>query len=248
MTDWIDLNADLGEGGPFDADIMQYVTSCNVACGGHAGDTDSMNTALAQAKRHHVAAGAHPSYPDREGFGRRAMDISLGDLEVALTNQITALKTIADQRHIPITHLKPHGALYNEAAKDRTLATLLARLTANLLPGASLVGPPNSALTANAKAAALPYIAEGFTDRAYTDEGTLVPRDQPGAMLETIAARTAQALTIAANQTVISQSGATIPMRVQTLCLHSDSSGALNSAKAIRTALEAAGIDVRAPE
>ncbi len=248
MTDWIDLNADLGEGEAHDAEIMHYVTSCNIACGGHAGSTDSMITALSLAKLHHVAAGAHPSYPDREGFGRRDMDMSLAELEVALSAQISALKQIADQRAFPISHLKPHGALYNRAAKDRTLAVLLAQLTAKLLPDAKLVGPPGSALEATAQAAALPYVSEGFTDRAYLDDGSLVPRDQPGAVLETNAARTLQALAIATTQSVTSLNGETIPLRVQTLCLHGDSQGALSSARTIRAALDAAGIEVRAPQ
>jgi len=248
MIERIDLNADLGEGDPYDAKLMQYVTSCNIACGGHTGDAESMNTALAQAKRNHVAAGAHPSYPDREGFGRRDMDISITDLESSLITQISALKTFAEQRHITLTHVKPHGALYNRAAKDHTLATLLAQVTANLLPDAALVGPPASALEATARAAAINYTAEAFADRAYTDDGALVPRNQPGAVLATDAARTAQALAIASSQTVTSQSGQSIPMRAQTICLHGDSHGALNSAKAIRAALDAAGIDVRAPQ
>ena len=248
MTGWIDLNADLGEGMDHDAEIMAVVTSCNIACGGHAGDTNTMQVALTFAKAQRVAAGAHPSYPDREGFGRRKVDISIPDLKAALTSQIEALTTHADQIGIPITHLKPHGALYNEAASDLRLANLIAELTGTLLPRPRLFGPPGSALETAAFDRNIPYLSEGFADRAYTEDGHLVPRDRPGAVLETGAARIAQALSIATTQTVTSIDGKQIPLPVQTLCLHGDSPGALSSARAIRAALEVAGINVRAPQ
>ncbi len=248
MTSRIDLNADLGEGMDHDAEIMAVVTSCNIACGGHTGNANTMQVALTLAKAQRIAAGAHPSYPDREGFGRRSMDISISDLEAALTSQIKALTTHADHVGIPITHLKPHGALYHDAERDSRLAGLIAELTSTLLPRPRLFGPPGCALETAAFDHNIPYFSEGFADRAYTEHGHLVPRDQPGAVLKTGAARVAQALAIAATQTVTSIEGKQIPLPVQTLCLHGDSPGALSSARAIRAALAVAGIDIRAPQ
>lgn len=247
MTGWIDLNADLGEGALHDAQIMALVSSCNIACGGHAGDSVSMTAALKLAKTHKVCPGAHPSFPDREGFGRRPQNIDTGELNAALTEQIEALKTIAASLDAQLTHLKPHGALYNQAASDAGLSGLLAHLTKTYLPGAYLVGPPGSALSVAANAHAIGFLAEGFADRAYTDSGALVPRGEPGAVLATDAARTAQALSIATNQSVTAISGKAIALPVQTLCLHGDSDGALSSARSIRAALTETGLTVRAP-
>jgi len=247
MSRWIDLNADLGEGMGDDEGIMQIVTSCNIACGGHTGDETSMRAALSLAKQCGVAAGAHPSYPDRENFGRRSLDISLSDLDASLTEQVTALKRIASMVGVELTHLKPHGALYNAAAAQPDLANLIARVAASVLPGARLVGPSASEMERAAKDAGLSYIAEGFADRAYSNDGRLVSRDRPGAVLEAGEARIRQALSIAETQTVTSVSGEPVSLPAQTICLHGDTPGALASAQSVRSALEASGFAVRAP-
>ena len=248
MTGTIDLNADLGEGEAHEAEIMALVSSCNIACGGHAGDAASMRAALALAKQHSVAAGAHPSYPDRENFGRRTPEtVSPGALRAALAQQVEDIKAVADALAAPLHHLKPHGALYNDAARDRALADLIAGVCATALPGAHLVGPPASELAAAASTHGLSYIAEGFADRAYAADGSLVPRTQPGAILQTDDARTSQALDLALNHAVKTQDGSTLAMPVQTICLHGDSPGALASARAIRAALIHAGLTIKTP-
>ncbi len=247
MSAWIDLNADLGEGEASDAELMTLVSSCNIACGGHAGDDASMQGALALAAEHGVAAGAHPSYPDREGFGRRAMDISGEELAASLSQQIEALKAHAAAAGIILRHLKPHGALYNAAAKDFGLAETIAVVTVDQLPGARLVGPPRSELERAARDLGLGFIAEGFADRAYTRDGDLVARTEPGAVLEDNPARSAQALQIAKDGTVTTIDGHRIALPAQTICLHGDTPGAAASARAIRAALEAVNVAIHAP-
>lgn len=244
MSGWIDLNADLGEGCGDDAGLMAVISSCNIACGGHAGDAASMREAVRLAKAHDVRIGAHPSYPDREGFGRRVIEVSDSNLKAELTEQIGALAAIAEEEGAGLTHVKPHGALYNQAAADAPLARLMAQIVAEALPGAALVGPPASELEAAASTLGLVFLAEGFADRAYTPEGRLVARSEPGAVLERDEARLAQALEIAREGTVTAINGLAIPLPARTLCLHGDTPGALASAKAIRAALEEAGLQI----
>ena len=244
MSRWIDLNTDLGEGCGDDAGLMSVISSCNVACGGHAGDTASMREAVRLAHAHGVRIGAHPSYPDREGFGRRAMPIEGGNLKAALRQQIASLAAIAAEEGTALTHVKPHGALYNQAAIDAPLARLVSEIVAEGLPGAALVGPPGSELEAAAAETGLSFLAEGFADRAYTAEGRLVPRSEPGAVLECDEDRLAQALQIAREGEVTAHNGLTINLPARTICLHGDSPGALASAHAIRAALEAAGFEI----
>jgi UPF0271 protein len=248
MNRVIDLNADLGEGETHDAEIMALVSSCNIACGGHIGDVSSMERALQLAKTNCVAVGAHPAYPDRDGFGRGRFNISTKDLVASLEKQVDALVAVATRMSIQVSHLKPHGALYNEAAKDITLAHMIAQVAADLLPGARLVGPPASALLEAARQAGLGFIAEGFADRAYSDDGTLVKRSQQGAVLEGDHERCQQALQMAEHQQVKTISGKTITLPVSTICLHGDGTGALESARRIRAALEQVGFLVQAPK
>ncbi len=241
----IDLNADLGEGMGDDAALMAVISSCNIACGGHAGDEASMQAALALAKQNGVSVGAHPSYPDREGFGRRRIDISSEDLIRSLTGQVQALQRLAKGSEIEIKHVKPHGALYNEAAIDPGLADLVASLVADLAPEAALVGPPASRLYKAAMRRDLMFVGEAFADRAYQPDGQLVPRRIPGAILEADSERVEQALSIAVKGQVTTLEGAVIALPAQTICLHGDSPGAVKSATKIRAALEAEGIRIR---
>lgn len=246
MSGWIDLNADLGEGDPHDGDLMNYVSSCNIACGGHAGDDASMIAVLQLARDRKVAVGAHPSYPDRDGFGRRIIDMADDALKAALAVQVEALKRHAANLDLHLSHLKPHGALYNQAAHDEALADLIADLARTILPGAALVGPPASALAAAANRHDIPFLAEGFADRAYQADGSLVSRSEPGAVLDSDEARVAQAVELATCQSVTCAAGDKIRLPIQTICLHGDSPGAVSSARAIRAALEAAGLTIRA--
>ncbi len=242
----IDLNADMGEyaderQATVEADLMAFLTSCSVACGGHAGDAATMLRTVRLAKAHSVSVGAHPAYPDREGFGRRPMDISHAALLQSLRSQIDDLKDVLLCEHAPLAHVKAHGALYNAAAKDDDLADIVAEACADAI----LVGPPNSALARAAARAGKPFAAEGFVDRLYRADGSLTPRNEPGAVIESIAARAAQAQAIALKRP-IETSGGALALTADTLCIHSDSDGAVETANAVRDALAEASVAVAA--
>ena len=243
----MDLNADLGEGCAFDAELMSVVTSCNIACGGHAGDVASMRTALRLAKDHDVAAGAHPSFPDRENFGRTQSPLQGGELEAHLSEQVAELKDLAAELDIRLSHLKPHGALYNMAAKDAGLAESIVSVLRALIPDAALFGPPNSHLEAVAEEHGISFIAEGFADRAYEQDGSLRDRIAPGAVIHDANLQTRQALQIAIEGEVDTYDRARITLPVQTLCVHGDTPGAFAAAKAIRQSLEQNGIQLCPP-
>jgi len=250
MTPTLCLNADLGElsgaeGRALDAAMLRVVTRCNVACGGHAGDEVSMRATLRAARDNGVRIGAHPSYPDPENFGRRTLTMSPQDLAASLAAQARRLLSIAAQEKAAVTHLKAHGALYNDAAKDAGLATVIAAVTADA-GLRELVGPPGSELERAARAAGLQYLAEGFADRSYEPDGALTPRSLPGAVLEDTSAVLAQALGFARDGSVAVRGGGRILLAIDTLCLHSDTPGAAEHARALRAGLEAAGIGVRA--
>ncbi len=240
----IDINADLGEGGPADAELMAIVSSCNIACGGHAGDADSMTAALLLARKHGVAAGAHPSYPDREGFGRRAHFLQGPKLRASLSQQVLALAALADESGITLKHLKPHGALYHDANNDAELAEMVATLAEE--SGLMLVGPPAGELSAAAARRGLAYIAEGFADRAYDVQGRLVPRGQPGAVFDEPEQAVEQALSLALHRAARASGGDEISLQVDTLCLHGDTPGAVALATAVRSALVNHGVAIRA--
>lgn len=242
----IDLNADLGEGGAYDADLMGVVSSCNVACGGHAGEAASMARTVRLAIENGVSVGAHPSYPDREGFGRRSLSIGLDDLYDSLTMQAESLLDIAGELGASVRHLKPHGALYNDAARDAALADIVARTAAELPGDVCLVGPPGSELECAAAGNDLVFIAEAFVDRAYRPDGGLVSRDEDGAVHTDVDRMIAQALLLAIHQAVDTAGGRRIHVPARTLCVHGDTPGAAEAARAIRKALEAQGVEIRA--
>ena len=247
MSKWIDLNADLGEGCGDDAGILQIVTSCNIACGGHAGDTASMREALGLAKQNGVNAGAHPSYPDRANFGRKEMAIEREALRATLKEQTGALKEIASELGIVLAHVKPHGALYNYAAKNIDAARLIAEIAASMLAQAALIGPPKSCLEVAADEIGLRFIGEGFADRAYEPDGSLRSRALDGAVIQEAEKCATQAIEIARDGMVQTYEGVRISLPAQTICLHGDTPGALASAISIHRLLEEEGIDVRAP-
>lgn len=247
MSQQIDLNADLGEGCGNDAALMTVVSSCNIACGGHAGDEASMRAALTLAKANGVAAGAHPSFPDRENFGRTPSPLRGEDLERALGEQVETLRALAAEQGITLTHLKPHGALYNMAARDHGLAESVVRVLKAQLPAAQLVGPAGSELQQAADRAGVPFIAEGFADRAYEADGQLRDRKQPGAVIHDPEHQTQQALEMAFKARVITHGGEPLDLRVETICVHGDTPEAYAAAQAIRAALEANGLTICAP-
>ena len=248
MGTHIDLNADMGEYADEEQQaveqaLMPLITSCSIACGGHAGDEKTMRATARLARKHNVGVGAHPSYPDREGFGRRRLTLLLETLRTAINEQVASLKHILDEEGIPLRHIKPHGALYNEAANDVALADMIADAAGDAI----LVGPPGSALERAARDKGLCFAAEGFVDRLYLASGGLTPRNQPGAVIENIETRAAQALTLARNES-LTVKGGVLKLCVDTLCVHSDSPGAVETAKAVRSRLEANGVAIKAFE
>lgn len=250
MTGSIDLNADLGEE-PLeearDIALMTYISSCNIACGGHAGDTGSMARMLRAARKAGVAAGAHPSYPDRAGFGRTSLDLPLPELIDSLVAQVGALARIADELAIPLTHIKPHGMLYNDLADRPDMADAVAGSLHGAFPHLALVGLAHGAFEAAATKAGARFIAEGFVDRGYTPARRLVPRSQPGALIAGDDARAAQALAIATDQPLTANDGSQIHVVAQSLCLHSDSPGAEQTALRIAEVMASKGITIKAP-
>jgi len=228
----IDLNADLGEGDPHDTELLAIVSSCNIACGGHAGDEEIMRATVKAAIANGVTIGAHPSYPDREGFGRRSGYLAGDELRASLIEQIGALKSITLELGAMLAHVKPHGALYNDAVNDRELSDLVTDCVINAVPGAAFVGLPDSEMQKAASVHSLNFIAEGFIDRAYQEDGQLVPRSEPGAVHKTLDLVLPQAVSLVG--------------KVDTLCVHGDTPGAAEAAAAVRNALERQGVEIRA--
>ena len=247
----IDINADLGElpgdeGRQSDRAILSEVTSCAIACGGHAGDAAVMEATLLAAREHGVLPGAHPSYPDRENFGRVSQSLPESALYDTLCAQMTQLNTIATRHDISLLHVKPHGALYNDAAKSAAIANIVARAVKSCFgTELALVGPPRSESEAAAERLDLTFHIEGFMDRTYMPDGSLMPRNKDGAVLQDIESRIHQACQIACDQSVTHCNGADIPMPAKTICLHGDSPGAAATARQIRKALMARGVSVR---
>jgi UPF0271 protein len=219
----IDLNADLGEGGEHDAEIMSLISSCNIACGGHAGDEESMRAAVSAARANGVAIGAHPGYVDHEFFGRRFLDLPLNVVIAQIRNQIEGLLKIAGTLH----HIKLHGALYHQANQDPALAKAFAALVLELLTKPLIYAPPTGKLMDAAKAMGLPVLAEGFIDRRYLESGELCSRSEEDAVITDVDEAVEQALKLANEGCVIAMSGKVIPMHVQTLCVHGDGASAL---------------------
>jgi UPF0271 protein len=241
----IDLNADLGEGDAYDAELLRVVSSCNIACGGHAGDADSIATTMREAIANGVSVGAHPSYPDREGFGRRSGFLSGEPLREALCSQLASFRRVADELGATITHVKPHGALYTDAVVDAGLADIIAGAVAEMPGKPPLVGQAGTELESAAREQGLRFVAEAFVDRSYQANGQLVPRSQPGAVHSDIASIQRQAAHLAMHGKVTALDGTTVSVRADTLCIHGDTPGAAAAARAVREALEKEGIEIR---
>jgi UPF0271 protein len=224
MARVIDLNADVGEGVDGDIELLAFVTSANVACGFHAGDAATMRAVCAEAVEHGVTIGAHVGYRDRQGFGRRALDVPAATVEAETAEQIRAL-----QSHGLVAYVKPHGALYHRASVDAECAAAIV----SAAEGLTVLGAPGSALLAQASAAGLAAVPEGFVDRAYAPDGSLVPRGSAGAVLA-VEDAVRQALTIAR-----------VRGDVRSLCLHGDTPEALELARRVVAELEAAGVELR---
>ena len=248
----IDLNGDVGESfGTYeighDAELIPVLTSANIACGFHAGDPGVMRATVALAREHGTNVGAHPGFPDLVGFGRREIKATPREVEDFIAYQIGALAAIAAAQGVRLSHVKPHGALYNMAARDADLADSIARATAAVDRSLLLFGLPGSKSLDAARRHGLRAISEAFADRAYRADGSLVPRSEPGAVIHDANVVIQRAVMIARERLVIAADGTQVPLDVHTICVHGDTPGAAVLASRIRTALGDAGIQVMAP-
>lgn len=251
MPSSIDLNCDLGESfGRWtlgqDAELMESISSCNVACGFHAGDPDVMRRTVRLAKENGIAIGAHPGLPDLVGFGRRTMSVTPQEVEALVLYQVGALAAIARAEGATLRHVKAHGALYNMAIRDRPLADAIARAVAAFDSSLLLFGLPGSELLRAGEAAGLPVAAEGFADRAYEPDGSLTPRSLPDAVIHDPDAVVARAVLMAREGVVVARNGDEVPMRVATICTHGDTPGSHLLTRRLREGLAQQGIKVRA--
>ncbi|HOT93160.1 MAG TPA: 5-oxoprolinase subunit PxpA [Anaerolineae bacterium] len=245
----IDLNCDMGESfGRYtlgdDTAMLDVVTSANIACGLHAGDPTVIQATVALAARKGVAIGAHPGYPDLQGFGRRVMALTPAEIEATVLYQIGALAGFTRAAGVPLVHVKPHGALYNVAARDYAVAEAIVRAVTAFDPALIVITLPDSALLHAALAAGLRVACEGFADRAYREDGSLVPRSEPGAVIHDPTLATARAIRMVTRGEVEAITGKVIPLHVDTLCIHGDTPGAVAIAAALRAALEVEGVVV----
>ena len=244
----IDLNADLGELGiDHDTPLLASITSASLAAGFHAGDPSSLRALIRLTKDSGVAIGAHPSFNDRAGFGRRDMTVTSSEAEDLVVYQIAAVAGVAAVEGVRLQHVKPHGALYNAAATDFTLAAAIVRGVAAVDPSLMLFAPSGSELLRAGRAAGLRVAAEGFADRAYQADGRLAPRDRPGAVVDEVDLVAARALQMVTDRSVVALDGTTIRIEVDTICLHGDTPGAAALARAVRSRLEHEGVVVRSP-
>ncbi len=236
----IDLNCDLGEGAGGEAALMPSITSANIACGGHAGDEQTMRATVALAQRWGVAVGAHPGYEDREHFGRRELALSPEEIVCLIVRQVTVLQAIA-----PAVHVKPHGALYNQAARDPVVAQAVAEGVRRCAGNLILVGLAGSELVRAGARAGLRVANEVFADRTYRGDGSLTDRRREDALIsdEEVALRQALSLVLKGELTTID--GTTLAVKADTLCLHGDGPRALTLARSVRHGLDAAGVEVR---
>jgi len=237
----IDLNADLGEGGMQDEELMALISSANIACGGHAGNQETMRETIEAAQCAGVAIGAHPGYQDPEHFGRRPLSLPVDKVRAQVQGQLEAFLAICPDIH----HVKPHGALYHQANQDPELAAMLCKLIQQLAPDALLYAPPFGELTKAASSTGLRLCPEGFIDRRYLTDGSLQPRSEPGAVIHDPDAACDQALQIVCNQQITDINGKRIPLSARTLCIHADSPDAVRMLVQVRQHLEAKDVEVR---
>lgn len=246
----LDINSDMGEVPEAIADgsqeaLMQFVSSANIACGGHAGDEHTARATIAQALRWNVAVGAHPGYEDRANFGRAELQLTPEEISASVHRQVVALSELAEQSGAEVVHVKPHGALYNQAARDPQIARAIAAGVRRWSPAVVLVGLAGSTMLDEFREAGFAIAAEAFADRRYEPDGSLRPRKFRDALLAEPAQAAAQALRIATRGEVVAANGAAIPLEATTLCIHSDTPGAPQIAEAVHNALRSAGIAIR---
>ena len=249
MNATIDFNCDLGEGMLNDEQIMPFISSANIACGGHAGNRDTMQRTIDFALQHGVAIGAHPSFPDTADFGRKdllAEGFSITALQDSLREQLNSLLTLCHENNTRLHHVKPHGALYNRAAWDRELAALLISIVKEFDSTLIIYALSGSEMTLIANQLGMKCYNEVFADRGYADDGSLLPRSTPGALHENSATALAQSLQLATEGKVKTASGKLIPLKADTICIHGDGPMAVDFAKLINEGLLAKGVEIKA--
>lgn len=245
----VDLSCDLGEATKpeqvrVELEIWPLITAANVACGGHVGDEDSMREAVERAREHNVILGAHPSYPDALHFGRRSMVIELKELRESLLSQISSLRDIASRAGVVLKHVKPHGALYNDAHHDLGIAKVVVEAVRTLDNSLAVVVSPHSVLFTAALEGGVEAIGEAFADRRYMSDGSLVPRSDDDALLLDVSDAAEQALTLARTRQVSARGGAIVNIPFRTICVHGDMPGSVTRLQEIRSRLQEQGIRI----
>lgn len=246
----IDLNCDMGELPEMLADggqeaLMQYISSANIACGGHAGDTQTMRATMEQALRAKVAVGAHPGYEDRANFGRTELQLTPEQIATSVERQLRAFEEVAKQCSASIGYVKAHGALYNQAARNREIARAIAEGVRRWKQDVTLVGLAGSVMLEEFRTAGLPVAAEAFADRRYEPDGSLRSRKFDDALLRNPEEAADQALRIVEEGSVVAADGSVVSLAAQTICIHGDTPGATEIAAAVRRRLEKAGIIIQ---
>jgi UPF0271 protein len=245
----IDLNADLGEGfgrsrSSEDEALLDLVTSANIACGFHAGDATTMRDTVRAAASRGVAIGAHPSYPDIPGFGRRELGLSPKQIRFHVSYQLRAIRDVCSGENAKLSYVKAHGALYNRAAKDSDAATAIVDAMREVDPSLFLLGLAGSEMARVAGRNGVAFAAEAFADRAYKPDGSLVPRAEPGAVIHDVQSAVKRAITLVKSSTVAADNGTTLGVVAQSLCVHGDNPDALPILRELRAALERAGVKI----
>ena len=248
--DSIDINSDLGE---FrnekqltnELNILNYISSCSIACGGHVGDVNSIKTIIEACKKHSIAIGPHPSYPDKEGFGRRMIDIESKDLENSIRDQINLFLKVADSLSMPVRHVKLHGRLYNEVSKSEVLSSLFVNLIDSFKYDLSVIGPAESLLGQMLEDEDIPFIPEAFIDRTYKEDLTLVDRSEEGSVLISVEEQINQARSIVCDEKIMSNNNKILNLKAETLCIHGDSPNSLEVAEALTNMLKKEKIKIQ---
>lgn len=236
----------MGEGFEADEVLMQYITSANIACGAHAGNPNVMDDTVRLAKKHGVAVGAHPGFPDIEGFGRRMLELSPDEIYRSTVHQIGALAAFCKIHHLDMQHVKPHGALYNLAANDLEVAKAIAKAVHDINPKLILFGLAGSFVLSAGRQAGLRVASEVFADRTYQPDGTLTPRGEAGAMVASAAEAVLQVKTMVEKGYVEAVDGTHVKIQPDTLCIHGDGAHAVDFARELRGALEAENVTMEA--
>jgi UPF0271 protein len=244
----VDLNADLGEGAGHDEELFELISSANIATGFHAGDSDTMHAAVLAARKHGVAVGAHPSFFDRENFGRKELKVSNQEVFDAVAYQLGVFQAITSAVGVRPNHVKPHGALYNMAVRDQELADVIARAIESVDPKLILFAPDNTELARAGEAHGLQIAREVFADRNYLNIGWLVPRTRPDALLHDPKEAASRVLRMLREGKVRSIEGRDVEVRGETICIHGDTPGAVEFARELRSQLEQVGVRISAPQ